>query len=445
MHWLATTLSATLVVFGSAYAEPESKVVARQTTPLPFPASCSGVTARTNYKLSVADGWKYTLIASGLSTPRSVLFDTEGHLLVLQAGLGLTAHSIGADGCISSSKTLIENKQLNHGLALSPDGKTVYVSASPTAWSYTYDPVALTATNQKVVVKGMNPGGHSSRTLAVPPNNPNLLIVSLGSNDNIDMLSAQKETGRAIVKVFDLSKTPSGGWTYNSQGWYLGYGLRNEIAIVFDGNNMVWGIENSGDQLTRAVTGSRSIDVHIDNPAEELNYLGDPSQSNEQWYGYPTCWTVGDPGAIADRTFQIGQQFMVTPNATFNDETCAQKSVPPRLSMRAHSAPIDGKFDRDYRNLYVSLHGSWNRQPATGYKVIQIPFTQLASGAYDPVAPADSPFTKGYSDILWTQNEGGCASNTCLRPTGITWHPDGSRMYIASDGSVGELYILYKA
>ncbi len=33
----------------------------------------------------------------------------------------------------------------------------------------------------------------------------------------------------------------------------------------------VWGVENSGDQLTRAV-GGKSVDVHIDNPAEELNY-----------------------------------------------------------------------------------------------------------------------------------------------------------------------------
>jgi len=185
--------------------------------------------------------------------------------------------------------------------------------------------------------------------------------------------------------------------------------------------------------------------VHIDNPAEELNYLGDPAKSNEQWYGYPTCWTVGDPSVIKDKTFKIGQQFMITPNSTFNDATCAEKSVPPRLPMKAHSAPIDGKFDKDYKNLYVSLHGSWNRQPATGYKVIQIPFTKLESGAYDPVAPADSAFAQGYSDILWTQNEGSCSQNACLRPTGITWHPDGSRMYVASDGSSGELYILYKA
>ena len=84
----------------------------------------------------------------------------------------------------------------------------------------------------------MNPSGHNRRTLAVPPNRPDLLIVSLGSGGNIDEPTVVKETGRAIVKVFDLGKTPAGGYTYNTQGWYLGYGLRNEVALVFDGNNM---------------------------------------------------------------------------------------------------------------------------------------------------------------------------------------------------------------
>ncbi|KAK5658626.1 hypothetical protein OQA88_2019 [Cercophora sp. LCS_1] len=440
MHWHAT-LTASLAVVGLVLAD--SQYVVRQTNAT-IPASCPGVTASTRYQLSVADGWKYTLIATGLSKPRGLVFDTEGHLLVIQAGLGLTVHTIGANGCIASSKTLIQNNALNHGLALSPDGKTVYVSAAPTAWSYSYDAQAMTISNQQVVVKGMNPSGHNTRTLAVPPNNPNLLIVSLGSAGNIDAGTERKETGRAIVKVFDLTKTPSGGWTYNTQGWYLGYGLRNEIGLVFDGNNMVWGVENSGDQLTRNTNG-RSVDIHIDNPAEELNYLGDPSKSNEQWYGYPTCWAVGDPKVITDRTFKVGQQIVIAPNSTFNDDTCAEKAVPPRLSIRAHSAPIDGKFDRDYKNMYVSLHGSWNRQPATGYKVIQIPFQKLDNGQYDPVAPQDAPIPTGYNDILWTQNEGSCSSNSCLRPSGIVWHPDFSRMYVASDGAVGELYILYKA
>lgn len=441
MHWF-TTLATAAAAFGSALAKHEAGVSARQGA-TPIPPTCAGVTARTRYKLDAAPGWNYTLIATGLTKPRGVLFDTAGNLLVLEAGKGLTAHTIGADGCISSSKTVIAATELNHGLALSPDGNTVYVSSSGTAWSFDYDAATMTATSKTVVVKDMYPLGHPSRTLAVPPNNPDLLLVSLGSESNIDDPSVNKETGRAIVKVFDLSKTPSGGWSYNTEGWYLGYGLRNEIALVFDGNNEVWGVENSGDQLTRTVDG-QSVDVHIDNPAEELNYLGDPSKSNEQWYGYPTCWTVGPGGASAfiDKTFQVGEQFVIAPNATFDDDSCVEKSVPPRLTIRAHSAPIDGKFDKEFDNMYVSLHGSWNRQPATGYKVIQIPFTKLENGTYDPVAPQDS--ADGYSDILWTENEQTCSSSTCLRPSGIAWHPDFSRMYVASDGSDGEIYILYK-
>ncbi|KAK3385849.1 soluble quino protein glucose/sorbosone dehydrogenase [Podospora didyma] len=437
LNWSVAALTVALSAAGSVLAEQAAAAA------LPFPSSCPGVTATSRYKLSAAPGWNYALLATGLSTPRGLVFDSEGHLLILQSGQGVTAHTIGADGCISSSKTVIQMAQLNHGIALSPDGKTLYVSASPTVWSYSYDAKTMSATGQTVVVKGMNQGGHASRTLAIPPNKPSLLIVSLGSDGNIDVAAAKKETGRALVKVFDMSKVPSGGYTYNTQGWYLGYGLRNEIAIVFDGNNMVWGVENSGDQLTRSANSTSSVDVHINNPAEELNYLGDPSKSNENWYGYPVCWTVGDPSVITDKTFKVGQQFVIAPNATLNDKTCADTSTPPRLSIKAHSAPIDGKFDKDFENMFVSLHGSWNRQPATGYKVIQIPFEKLESGAYDPVAPQDS--AAGYLDILWTQNEGSCSSASCLRPTGIAWHPDTSRMYVASDGSPGELYILYKA
>ena len=139
-----------------------------------------------------------------------------------------------------------------------------------------------------------------------------------------------------------------------------------------------WDVENSGDDLHRTVDGV-ATDIHYDNPAEELNYLGDPSVNNEKWYGYPTCWTVGPGGPAAflpppaDRLFTVGEQFVITPNNTFNDASCAAQSTPPRLTIQAHSAPMDGKFDKEFKNLYVSLHGSWNRVPATGYKVVQIP------------------------------------------------------------------------
>lgn len=40
----------------------------------------------------------------------------------------------------------------------------------------------------------------------------------------------------------------------------------------------VWSVENSADDLTRTINGT-TVDVHKDNPAEELNYRK-PSESS---------------------------------------------------------------------------------------------------------------------------------------------------------------------
>ncbi|KAI8235313.1 Cellobiose dehydrogenase [Colletotrichum sp. SAR 10_86] len=124
---------------------------------------------------------------------------------------------------------------------------------------------------QTVVVKGMQQGGHPTRALLIPPATPHLLVIQQGSYSNFDYESLNKGVARAVVKVFDLRSVPSGGYTYNTQGWFLGWGLRNEVALAADGNNMIWGVENSGDDFARTVNG-RSYDIHNDNPAEELNF-----------------------------------------------------------------------------------------------------------------------------------------------------------------------------
>ncbi|KAK7437321.1 hypothetical protein CaCOL14_010316 [Colletotrichum acutatum] len=408
----------------------------------PVPNSCSGGGAfRFGYQ--TASGWKAVKLAGSLTGPRGLVVDSEGNLLVIQSGKGVTAHTFGADGCISSTKTLISNPSLNHGIGLTPDGKTLYVTSMTTAWSYTYDAKAQSVSAQTVVVKGMQQGGHPTRNLVIPPATPHLLVIQQGSYSNFDYESLNKAVARAVVKVFDMRSVPSGGYTYASQGWFLGWGLRNEVALAADGNNAIWGVENSGDYFARTVNG-QSYDIHNDNPAEELNFLGDPSQPNDQWYGYPTCFTVWEPSVIKDKIFKVGQQFVVAPNSTFNDDTCTQRSVAPRLSIQAHSAPIGAVFDSAFQNLYVTLHGSWNRSPATGFKVSVVPFTQLAYGGYDPVAAADSK--TGYTDVFWSTNVGSCTGSTCFRPSGIVFDKGFSRLFVASDNTAeGELFMLVKA
>lgn len=434
MHWLSTITGVAALV-GSALAQ-------NGTAPtFPFPASCAGVAA-SRYQYTINSAWRVTKVVGGLRQPRTIIFDPLGHMLVLQATSGVSVHTFGADGCINSTKTLISNSNLNHGLTLTPDGTTLYASSQTQAWSWTYDPVAMTTTNQKTVLTGISQGIHSTRTILVSPKNPNLVIVSVGSNQNIDPATTSPSSGRSIVKVFDMSQVPASGYSYNTQGTVLGYGLRNSVALAFDPNGHVWASENSGDSFTR-----NNQDIHIDNPAEELNYLGDPaSPPAKNYYGYPTCFTVWSPTPF--QGLKTGDSFAYAPNSSFTDASCASLGVNARLSFLAHMAPITNAFNPAGTALYTTFHGSWNRSPASGYKILEIPFTQLANGNYDPVPAADSQ-TFGV-DVFAAQNPGSCNSpsltqSTCFRLAGLSWDQAGQRLFVSSDNQAeGEIFVLAK-
>lgn len=135
----------------------------------------------------------------------------------------------------------------------------------------------------------MDNDDHVTRTVLVSTAHPNLLIVSRGSNANLDT-GATASSGRAQVKVFDWTSLPSGdaGWDFTTQGKLLASGVRNEVGIAEDGAfdlrtyqppsesafctgaGRVWGVENSADDLVRVRSG-KTYDVHQDNPGEKLH------------------------------------------------------------------------------------------------------------------------------------------------------------------------------
>lgn len=181
-----------------------------------------------------------------------------------------------------------------------------------------------------------------------------------------------------------------------------------------------------------------------------IRLVGDPEAPfADNWYGYPTCFTVWEPSNFRDNTaLKTGSQFVVSPNSTFNDDSCNGKSRPPRLSFPAHIAPITNGFDPKGENLYITFHGSWDRQPAAGYFVAEVPFQKNAEGLYEPTAAADSK--TGYKTIISAQNPGGCSSagltqSTCWRVAGLSWDQAGERLFISSDNSAqGEIFVLKK-
>jgi glucose/arabinose dehydrogenase len=66
----------------------------------------------------VSDGWQAQLVANGLSSPRGVLFDSSGNLLVVQQGAGIVHLQFddGGSTCLDVSKKtyLINSTGVSH-------------------------------------------------------------------------------------------------------------------------------------------------------------------------------------------------------------------------------------------------------------------------------------------------------------------------------------------
>ena len=76
-------------------------------------SSCSTTLTPTNsIKPSVASGYRAALVATGLTDPRSIEFDSSGNLLVVQAGAGVESLQLQDNGgtCVTvkSKKTVVQ-------------------------------------------------------------------------------------------------------------------------------------------------------------------------------------------------------------------------------------------------------------------------------------------------------------------------------------------------
>lgn len=77
-------------------------------------SSCSTtLTPAKSVKPSVASGYQMALVATGLTKPRSIAFDTAGNLMVVESGAGITNLVLQDNGgtCISvkDKKVVIDN------------------------------------------------------------------------------------------------------------------------------------------------------------------------------------------------------------------------------------------------------------------------------------------------------------------------------------------------
>jgi glucose/arabinose dehydrogenase len=363
----------------------------------------------------VPKGFCAWTFATNLGRARGITVDAEGNALVVaaQSGQIVALWDDDGDGVSRGDEraTLATAQALNHGILLHDGYLYASSPSSVLRWSYAADRAPLGAGTP--VVTGIPSGGHSTRTLAF---DDRYLYVSVGSGSNVDGNSE-----RSRIRRFPVPDLES-GLLFND-GEVFADGLRNEVGLRFDSRGRLWGVENGRDDLSRADLGG---DIHEDNPAEELNLFETPGR----FYGYPYCWSeflLGDEYAGGDGTQWADPSFI--DDGTHDDEWCqnADNVVPPVIAMQAHAAPLDllfypgGSFPASYTNdLFVTFHGSWNRDQPTGYKVMHIPFGDdgMPAGVPAPILESSGP-----DDDDWPH-----------RPVGLAVLPNGT-LLITSDES----------
>ncbi|KAL2016307.1 hypothetical protein VTK56DRAFT_3878 [Thermocarpiscus australiensis] len=441
LHLFGRAATAALLLYSSATRAQNAKTIVSTPTATSSSTACSTLLTPSYSAPVVAEGWRAQLLATGLTRPRGMKFDANGGLLVVEAGAGITHLKLADNGdtCLSveSSKSVITDEELTHGIELSEDGRTLYASTVEAVYSWSYDPDAVSADNQRSVIFNMSNSDHVTRTLLLSRKQPGLLLVSRGSGENIDELAAQQSSGISQIRAFNISNITDSSrpYDYPNEGLLVGWGLRNSVGVAeHPVTGGIWSVENSADQIVRM-----GRDIHEDNPGEELNfhgYLNDTSAMGAN-YGYPHCFALWNTTDFPERgDLTVGDQFVLDNTASLNDAACARDFAPPRLTFRAHTAPLDIKFlPATGAGAFVSFHGSWDRDAPAGYKVSYVRFDPSTG---QPAEPPDS--VAAAVDILSNPDTSACPE-ACFRPAGLAFDPRGERLFVSSDAT-GEIYVL---
>lgn len=337
--------------------------------------------------LSAPEGFTIAAFASGLGEAR-MLVARGSSLYVTRPRPGdvLRLEDTDGDGRADETRTLVSNLPMVHGIAFR--GDSVYL-ATPTEVLQAPVDAAGDFGAATVIIDDLPDGGqHPRRTLGISPDDR--LFISVGSSCDA-CEESNPEHATMLAAALDGSTRST-----------VARGLRNTIGFDWQpGTNLLWGMDHGSDWRGD------------DTPPEELNAITQGAD-----YGWPYCY-----GAQ-----QVDPIIQDPPDTT--KEAYCPTTTAPTLATQAHNAPIGMTFYRGssfpeaYRDdAFIAMHGSWNRLPPTGYKVVRLVFEAGAPQRFED-------FVTGF--LL----DGGAA--TFGRPAGIAVAPDGA--LFVSDDMNGVIY-----
>ena len=240
---------------------------------------------------------------------------------------------------------------LNSPFGMALVGETLYVANTDAVVRVPYTPGQTAVTEAPTVVAPLPAGPinhHWTKSLVASLDGRHL-YVGVGSNSNVADNGLEAEVGRAAVWEID---------TATGAHREFATGLRNPVGLAFEPTTgALWTAVNERDKL-----GSDLVPDYM------------TSVQRGGFYGWPFSYF----GSHVDARVET-------------DTALVARAIVPDYALGPHTASLGlawsgaARLGAPYQSgMFVGQHGSWNRRPRSGYKVIFVPF-ENGRPAGDPV------------------------------------------------------------
>jgi glucose/arabinose dehydrogenase len=243
------------------------------------------------------------------------------------------------DGVAETRNVFLTGLKSPFGMALM--GDTLYVANTNalTAYPYREGDTRITAAGRKVTDLPEGDINHHWTKNVIASPDGSRLYVTIGSNSNIGDNGMEAERDRAMIWEVD----PATG-----RHRVFASGIRNPNGMGWSADGTLWTVSNERDGLGGDLV---------------PDYL--TSVRDGGFYGWPYSYF----GPHVDRR--------VEPQ---NPELVA-KAIAPEYALGTHTAALGLTFSTGQtlgpayaEGVFIGQHGSWNRKPANGYRVIFVRF-----------------------------------------------------------------------
>ena len=322
-------------------------------------------------KPAAADGLTVNAYASGLDHPRWVYVLPNGDVLVAEtnappkpedgksikgwfmkkimkrAGAGTPSanritllRDADGDGVAETKTVFLEGLHSPFGMTLVGDSLYVANSDAVMRFAYKAGDTRIVDPGKKIADLPAGPINHHWTKNIIASRDGKHLYATVGSNSNVGENGMNKEENRAAILEID----PATGNTH-----LFASGLRNPNGMSWQPQSgVLWTVVNERDEIGNDLVPDYMTSVKAG-----------------AFYGWPYSYY----GQHVDERVKPPRPDLVA------------KAIPPDYALGPHTASLGLVFYDDkllpahYANgAFVGQHGSWNRKPSSGYKVIFVPF-----------------------------------------------------------------------